>query len=98
VKIPTIKDLMREQASFVKYEDGKLWYQVLWMREGSLALFDFPIDVSDAGGGAFTTTEKALTLMRWIRKHIEYLTAAQKCDDCGRSDGHDSTCFYHGPY
>lgn len=20
------------------------------------------------------------------------------CDDCGRGDGHDSDCFYHGPY
>lgn len=20
------------------------------------------------------------------------------CDDCGRGDGHDPDCFYHGPY
>jgi len=39
-------------------------------------LFDFPIPVSDAGGGEFGSSEKATTLMRWIRKHIEYLTEA----------------------
>lgn len=22
----------------------------------------------------------------------------EKCDDCGRTDGHDASCFYHGPY
>lgn len=96
MKIPTIKEVMREQAKFVKYEDGKLWYQIIW--GDNPALFDFPIPVDDAGGGSFGTSEKALTLMRWIRKHIEFLTESSKCDDCGRDDGHDSTCFYHGPY
>jgi len=78
-------DLAREQATFVKYEDGKLWYQIIWVDDnhplggpdGRTVLFDFPIDVNDAGGGAFGHVEKGLYLMRWIRKHLEYLKAAQ---------------------
>lgn len=89
MKIPAIKDVMREQAKFVKYEDGRLWYQIIWNEGGSYSggnvhLFDFPIPVDDAGGGAFTSSERALTLMRWIRKHIEFLnevTSGQAQED-----------------
>lgn len=77
VKIPTVKDVMREQARFVKYQDGKLWYQITsYDVIGTPHLFDFPIDVTDAGGGEFCSSEKALTLMRWLRKHIEFLNGA----------------------
>lgn len=76
MKIPAIKDVMREQATFVKYEDGKLWYQIIYKSDGMTALFDFPVPVDDAGGGSFGSSERALTLMRWVRKHIEFLNAA----------------------
>lgn len=72
MKIPAIKDVMREQAAFVKYEDGKLWYRIVWEDN----IFDFPVPVNDAGGGEFGPAEKVLTLMRWVRKHIEYLNGA----------------------
>lgn len=90
MNVPTIKDVMREQAKFVKYEDGKLWYQIIWTGEDRAYLFDFPIPVTDAGGGSFTTVEKALTLMRWIRKHIEYLNGAveENRDSCKCRYGH----------
>lgn len=63
--IPNIVDLAKSRAVFVRYQDQTLWYRV--------DEFEFPIPVDDAGGGAFGPTEKGLTLMRWIRKHIEFL-------------------------
>ncbi len=83
MRIPTIKELMHEQARFVKYENKKLWYQILYTEaaggkqtNGTPHIFDFPIDIYDAGGGEFGSSERAITLMRWIRKHIELLTEA----------------------
>lgn len=81
---------MREQAKLVKYQDGKLWYQILYTYEenktseyGNVyrtqlpAIFDFPIDVrGEDTAGEFGRSEKAVTLMRWIRKHIEFLQEA----------------------
>jgi hypothetical protein len=94
MRIPTIKELMHEQARFVKYQDGKLWYQLTYCYEenktsefGNVyrtqlpAIFDFPIDVrGEDAGGEFGSSEKAITLMRWIRKHIELLAKAQAGD------------------
>jgi hypothetical protein len=72
VKLPGIVELARGTARFVKFEDQHLWYSVLW----SGGLFEFPIPVTDAGGGQFWPEDKALTFMRWIRKHLEYLHGA----------------------
>lgn len=93
MRIPTIKEVIREQAKLTKYQDGKLWYQILYTYavpkttdEGRVyetvapALFDFPIDVTGAdAGGEFGRSEKAITLMRWIRKHIDFLNEAKVC-------------------
>lgn len=77
MKIPAIKDVMREQAAFVKYEDGKLWYQIIYSDDAHTPrIFDFPVPINDVGGGSFGSHEKSLTLMRWVRKHIEYLNGA----------------------
>lgn len=73
MKIPTIKEVMHGHCDFVKFEDQKLWYSVDW----AYGTFDFPIPTDDVGGGSFGLTEKAITLMRWIRKHIEYLTSCE---------------------
>lgn len=79
MKIPTIKEVMHEQARFVKYRDGKLWYQIGWLEGGAYSggaphIFDFPIDIrGEDASGEFGSSERAVTLMRWIRKHIEYL-------------------------
>lgn len=81
--IPRVKDLLHEQAKFVKYQDGRLWYQIVWTfedldnggRDRRPVIFDFPIPVDDAGGGEFGTIEKPITLMRWARKEIERLNS-----------------------
>jgi hypothetical protein len=80
MRVPTIKDLMREQAKFTHYEGGNLWYQILYTEGGAYSgggnthLFDFPVDItlSDAAG-KFESNMKAVNLMRWIRRHIDYL-------------------------
>jgi len=78
VRLPRITQVAKGIASFQRYEDGNLWYQITWEEDDHSRThhFDFPIPVSDAGGGEFLPHDKALTFMRWIRKHLEYLTGA----------------------
>ena len=63
-----IKDLVKDgkKASFTHYFDGNLWYQT---EDG----FSFPVPVEDIGTATFNCVEKALLMMRYIRKHIETL-------------------------
>lgn len=39
--------------------------------------FEFPIPIADAEGGTFEAEERPLILMRWIRKHYEFLKKAR---------------------
>lgn len=61
----TLKELVTggKIATFVKYHGGNLIYNV----DG----FDFPVPIEDTGAGVFPKEIKAVTLMRWIRKHIK---------------------------
>lgn len=78
MKLPTLKQLVREQAKLTHYEEGKLWYQVIWVQDDDTwgGLFDFPIPVEDAATGRFLPVDKASIFMRWMRKHLEYLKEA----------------------
>ena len=84
MRVPKVTELVREEAEFMRFQDGMLWYQITYKVEdpvtgyGSFAKFDFPIAVngSDAGG-TFESNERGITLMRWIRKQVELLNAAQ---------------------
>lgn len=79
MRLPRITQLVREQAKFTHYEDGKLWYQVTWTGDGGhtdVSIFDFPIPVDDTGGGKFLPVDRAITFTRWMRKHLEYLHGA----------------------
>lgn len=82
MKLPTVKQLVRENAKLVRYRDGNLWYQILWSQDDSSfgGIFDFPVPVSDTGGAEFGSNERAIYLMRWIRRHIEFLTEAQEAE------------------
>lgn len=69
MKVPTVVELVKDNsAHFVEFRDDCLWYAI-----GSFA---FPIPISDASGGTFRAAEKSLLLMRWIRKHVEFLNRA----------------------
>ena len=62
----TLKNLVKNTtAEFVCYRDGDLWYRI------EASNFEFPVPISDTGTGIFTAQVKAITLMRWIRKHLE---------------------------
>ena len=78
MKLPRITQLVRELAKFTHYEEGKLWYQVIWTDDdGSWGgLFDFPIPVEDAATGRFLSNDRAMIFMRWMRKHLEFLNGA----------------------
>lgn len=59
-------------ASFEYYIDGNLWYGVHYMQDDfSPGYFKFPVPISDIGNATFNREEKALLMMRYIRKHIE---------------------------
>ena len=74
-----VKDLVANgnKAFFTRYFDGKLWYKVVALDGGVLA-FEFPVPISDIGNATFQAEEKALLLMRYIRKHMDMLKKAKE--------------------
>ena len=64
----TIKDLVKDnkKARFVYFRDGALHYET---EDG----FIFPVPVDDAGSATFNAEEKAMLLMRYIRKYMKVL-------------------------
>lgn len=61
-----IKEMVKDgkNASFQYYRKGELWYK-------TECGFMFPVPVSDVGDGTFNASEKAMLLMRYIRKQVE---------------------------
>lgn len=44
MKLPTLVQLAREQATFARYEDGALWYRIYWTGDDGISHpFEFPI-------------------------------------------------------
>ncbi len=41
------------------------------------SVFDFPVPVGDTGTGVFNSRVKAVTLMRWVRKHFERIESGE---------------------
>lgn len=62
----TVKDYVAggKIVSFSRYFDGNLWYTT---DDG----FEFPVPIEDIGTATFTATEKAILMMRYIRKHLD---------------------------
>lgn len=71
----SLKTLVKNtSAEFVCYRDGDLWYRIVYAEKSpsdETTGFDFPVPVRDTGTGIFPAQCKAITLMRWIRKHLE---------------------------
>lgn len=70
----SLKSLVKNTfAEFVCYRDGDLWYRISAVGENAneTKVFEFPIPIADTGTGIFPAQVKAITLMRWIRKHLE---------------------------
>ncbi len=71
----TLKNLVKNTtAEFICYRDGDLWYRIVETADGTsekFSRFEFPVPISDTGTGIFSAEVKAITLMRWIRKHLD---------------------------
>lgn len=67
----SLKDMVSDnkKATFAYYRDGSLWYTT---EDGFL----FPVPIEDIGNATFNREEKALLLMRYIRKHLKTLEQA----------------------
>lgn len=66
-----IKDIVKGQmAHFVFYRDKALFYET---DNG----FQFPVPIDDAGSATLNQEEKAILLMRYIRKHLERTESAR---------------------
>ena len=67
-----IKDMVSggKKATFLFYQQNELWY----MTECG---FKFPVPIEDIGEAIVHSTEKAMLLMRYIRKHIALIEAAK---------------------
>ena len=66
-----ILDIVKDQnAHFVFYRDRSLFYET----DGG---FQFPIPIDDASSATFNKEEKAILLMRYIRKHLESVDKAK---------------------
>lgn len=71
--LPSVGDLVKgnKMAHFHRVDlEGNLWYAV--------DSFEFPITPTEWKGGEFKRDEKAIHLMRWIRKHLDYLKSAME--------------------
>jgi len=62
----SLKEMVKNNnlARFVSFEKDTLYYT-------TECGFVFPVPVSDIGDGVFNATEKAMLLMRYIRKQID---------------------------
>lgn len=66
-----IKDLVKDNyAAFKFYRDGQLWYQI--------QDFVFPVPLEDIGNATFNNMEKGILMMRYIRKHMDFLEKNRK--------------------
>jgi len=64
-----IKSLVKgTKARFIFYRDKNLWYEIVDGPE-----FEFPVPIEDVGNGTFLREDKAIMLMRYIRKHLEVI-------------------------
>lgn len=77
-----VLDLVKgKTAKFMYYRDGDLWYSISQDKaeyDGHTCknytlketLFTFPVPISDTGSGIFENEMKAISLLRWINKHL----------------------------
>lgn len=76
LKTRTIKEMVmnNQKVSFRFYRDGQLWY-------ATECGFEFPVPISEAGTATFLAEDRAILLMRYIRKHMEFLRKSMDKND-----------------
>ena len=61
-----VKNLVKGTTStLTHYSDGNLWYKIEGIE------FNFPVPIEDTKGAVFNSQHKTITLMRWVRKHLD---------------------------
>jgi hypothetical protein len=67
-KTRTIKEMVEnnQKVRFRFYRNGQLWY-------GTECDYKFPVPISEAGTAVFLAKDKAIPLMRYIRRCLEFL-------------------------
>lgn len=92
----SIKDMVKDgqKVHFQFYRENELWYK-------TDSGFEFPVPIRDTGTGIFLAEDKAILFMRYIRKHLEYLTKAkedQQCTPVDKLPAEITQCaYYTGP-
>jgi len=68
-----LKDLVKDNKTvrFVFFRDGALHYET---DDG----FVFPVPIEDAGSATFHRKERAMLMMRYIRKHLATIETARR--------------------
>lgn len=72
----SIKQMVRDDniAEFAYYRDGSLWYEIRYMNDHmDMSEFKFPVPIEDIGNATFGRTERAMLMMRYIRKQLKVL-------------------------
>ena len=79
-----IKEIVKDQnAHFVFYRDQSLFYET---DNGFL----FSVPISDAGSATINSQEKAIMLMRYIRKHIARTESARTAQDANNASDEEA--------
>lgn len=89
MNIPKLTDLIGKdlKVKFDFYRDGELWYKT---ENG----FKFPVPIDDTGTATFNSEDKSIFFMRWIRQHLEFVTASLKGPEPEENkDCHTEHCY-----
>lgn len=60
----SVTEHVKGTSKFAFFRAGNLWFR-------TDTGFEFPVPVEDTDGATFEAECKSLTLMRWIRKHLD---------------------------
>ena len=61
-----------QNVAFVRFKHGRLWYS-------TECGFEFPVPPEDiTGESEVQLVEKAMSMMKWIRKHLEFVNTAKE--------------------
>lgn len=73
MNIPVLKEVVApgKMVTFCTFDYPTMWYQ-------TECGFKFPIPLDDTKDASFKKEDRAIFFMRWIRKHIDEITKAQR--------------------
>ena len=66
----SLKQHVTGQVRFTRFANKELWYVC---EDG----FEFPVPLHDTDGAEFQAADKGAFFMRWIRTHMEMISAAK---------------------